>query len=158
MLSHWKSHTHQYPYYLFRWTSYWNFPWYIFIFQMKKKLILLSHICNIEYMGLIRFFGYGLSNWMVMLIVQRTVLFVHLLRKKAIVFSSSSFCYLFSFVYYRTVQNYIERFNLAIENIELFKCSGTIQTFLATIFNPPEGLLKGSATRYFVCRTGAYST
>ena len=56
--------------------------------------------------------------------VQRTIFFVYLLNvKKAITFSSSSLCYLFSFVYYLTVQSYIERFNLATENIELFKCS-----------------------------------
>ena len=90
-------------------------------FWMEKKLILSSHICSIEYMGLNLLFwsfelngrSYSTKNY--------NFWFSSYLEKGNNIFHHCRFA-IFFFCIFQTVQNYMTRLNLAIENLVQFKC------------------------------------
>ena len=88
---------------------------------MEKKLILLSHICSIEYMVLVLWLWSLKSNGNAYSTKNRPFWSSSYLAT-SITFLPLSIFFL-CYVYYRMVQNYMARFNLAIENMARFKCS-----------------------------------
>ena len=78
----------------------WTFHLICIFFWMENKLILLLHICSIEYIGLVLLLWSLESNDNAK-IVQRIIFFVYLvIMKRVKCFSSSLFCCILYFFFY----------------------------------------------------------